>query len=192
MNSKQNRNRFIVVAVICGLALAGLFFVNTDRVAAVKASPSVENTQLTDGESENIPVTSQISRSYVPSLVKMISALVVVIICVYFALYLLRRLMGKRYSGNRTNNVMEILETTYIAPKKTVSLIRVADKAVLVGISEAGISTLTEFGPDDTAAIMTKVNVERKENENFKRVFESATRKIKAFGLRKDRTALET
>ena len=192
MNSKQNRSRFIAVAVICGIALVGLFFVNTDRVTAVKASQTVENVQTNTGDTDDKPLSSPITRSYVPSLVKMISALVVVVICVYVVLYLLRKLMGRRYSGNRKNNILEILETTYIAPKKTVSLIRVADKAVLVGISESGISTLTEFDPDDTAAIMTKVNIEGKEIDNFKKVYESETRKIKSFGLKKNRTALET
>ncbi|MEE8423643.1 MAG: flagellar biosynthetic protein FliO, partial [Thermodesulfobacteriota bacterium] len=42
-------------------------------------------------------------------------------------------IIGKKYAGNKTNNILEILETTHLGPKKSLSLVRVADKSVLVG-----------------------------------------------------------
>ena len=191
---KLKRRSQLTVVIIVLVALIGVLAINTDRAKAVKADDAVETTVVqaeTGAIAEDDGPTGFYS-STAPSLLKLVSALVVVIVCIYVGVYLLRRLMGKKYSGNRRNNILEVLETTYVAPKKSVSLLRVADKAVLVGTSENQISVLTELDADQTREVLAAIEPEA-EVESFGNVFKIATDKLKEIGFRRaKKTALET
>ena len=121
MNSKDKRRNVVGVTIILVLAFAGLLMINADPagdnagVAATAESPEFVGAAL-------------------PSLMRMMSALVIVIACIYGGIWLLRK--GMNRTGGAVGRTLEVLETTGVAPKKTVSLIRVADKAVLIGVTE--------------------------------------------------------
>ena len=78
-----------------------------------------------------------------------------------------------------------------MAPKKTVSLIRVADKAVLVGITENNMAVLTELGPEQTAALVAS-RPEPEPDEGFSNVLKAASEKLRLVGLKRKQTALES
>lgn len=177
------------MAAILGLALLGLLFINTDPVTADRTAVPVlqENQAQATATEDNL--TSAMATSAVPSLLKMFSALVVVVLCIYAGIFLLKRTMGRRYTGNRQNSVLEVLETTYVGPKKTVSLIRVADKAVLVGITDGAISVLAELDADQTAEITARENVER-ESYSFIKMLSAASQKMRSLSPARNRAAL--
>ena len=191
---KLKRRSQLTIVIIVLAALIGVLAINTDRAKAVKADDAVETTvvQAETGATTDTDGPISFYTSTAPSLLKLISALVIVVVCIYVGVYLLKRLMGKKYSGNRRNNILEVLETTYIAPKKSVSLLRVADKAVLVGTSENQISVLTELDPDQTREVLAAIEPEAV-TESFGNVFKSATDKLKEIGFKRaKKTALET
>ncbi len=146
-NSKSNRSRVIAIVVILTLAIGGLLAIDTNQATADQSTTLTPAN--TDGPEE---ISSALTGSALPSLVRMTSALVIVIACIYGGIFLLRYFMGQRRGRNGQAKVLEVLETTSVAPKKTISLIRVADKSVLVGITESGMSLLTELSPEETAA----------------------------------------
>ncbi|MBU8934919.1 MAG: flagellar biosynthetic protein FliO [candidate division Zixibacteria bacterium] len=151
-NSKPNKRSIIAIIVILVVAIGVLLTVNTDPVTADQ-NAATGNDQANTTET----MTSTLTNSALPSLLRMVSALVIVIACIYGGIFLLRRLMGQRHGRQGQSNILEVLETTSVAPKKTVSLIRVAGKSVLVGITETGMSVLTELSPEETAAILDPV-----------------------------------
>ncbi|MEW6412660.1 MAG: flagellar biosynthetic protein FliO [Candidatus Zixiibacteriota bacterium] len=187
---KVNRRSRLAVLVIVIIALIGVLAINTDPARAVKSSApqTTDEAQVTgNGAGE----TSFYS-SAMPSLLKLFSALVVVVAAIYVGIFLLKRLMGKKYSGNRQSNLLEVIETTYIAPKKSVSLLRVADKSVLIGTSENQITVLTELDSEETRRVLAAAATEV-ESENFGHLLKHATSKIREFGFRRaGKTALET
>ncbi|UCE25060.1 MAG: flagellar biosynthetic protein FliO [Candidatus Zixiibacteriota bacterium] len=191
---KVKRRSQLTIIIIVLAALIGVLAINTDRATAVKAGsakpPSMTETAA-GIETDNNQSTGFYS-SAAPSLLKLASALAIVVACIYVGIYLLKRLMGRKYSGNRQNNLLEVLETTYVAPKKSVSLLRVADKAVLVGMSENHITVLTELDAAQTREVLAAIEPER-ETESFRNVLKTATDKIKEFGFKRSKkTALET
>ena len=115
-----------------------------------------------------------------PSMFKVGGALAVVILSIYLGVFLLKRMMGKKYSGNKKHNILEVLETTYIGPKKTISLVRVAGKSVLVASTENQISMLTEMDSEETEEILRGIDVEI-EPDVFQNMLHSASDKMKAF-----------
>ena len=78
-------------------------------------------------------------------ILKMIFWLAVVLFLLAGAVYVFRKFAsyGKKI-GSRSSN-LDILETAGIMPGKTLSLVRVADKVLLLGISQDTITCLTEF-----------------------------------------------
>jgi len=189
---KQKRRSQLIIAAILIMALLGALMINTDKVSAERNSFSSLQKQGDKTELFQQEKTSNFYSSTMPSLIKLVSALIVVIICIYLGIFLLKKLMGKKYSGNSRKNFLEVLETTYIAPKKSVTLLRVADKAVLIGMSESHIAVLTELDDAKTKEILVTMKAEE-EATPFKNMLKSATQKWKKVGLRKDdKTVLET
>ena len=126
---KIKRRRQLSVIIIVIVALVGVLTINTDRATAVRADETATEAVAPAGNTST-PASEEGTGFYssaMPSLFKLISALIVVVVCIYVGVFLLKRLMGKKYSGNSSNSVLEVLETTYVAPKKSVSLLRVAE-----------------------------------------------------------------
>ena len=180
---KQNRRLFITVTVIVGVALIGLFAINPGE-----ATVRVKDTELlTDATAVE---TAPINDSPVWSILKMVSALVVVVVCIYLSVALLKKAMGKKLSANKTCNSLEVLETTYLAPRKSLSLVRVAEKSVLLGVTDNNISVLTELDAEETVDLL---NVEKTSDteptKNFKDMLRSASSRIKELGIGRRLTA---
>lgn len=171
----------IIIVALMGVLIVNSGSVTADNSAKVKTeqvdkATASNTTAATDSKSET-PIgkyTSQV----MPSMFKLGGALILVIGCIYGGLFMLKKTMGKKYSNNRTNNNLEIIETTHIAPKKTLTLVRVADKAVLVGTTENNMSVLTELDETKTAELLAQMDIET-EQDNFKDIITLASNKLK-------------
>ncbi|MEA2031773.1 MAG: flagellar biosynthetic protein FliO [candidate division Zixibacteria bacterium] len=185
-NNKPKRRSIITVVVIIAVAIVGLLAINTDPVTADRGVNQV------DTEDSGMKYETFAS-SALPALLRMVSALVVVIACIYGAILLLKRLMGRNYRGSGQLRALEVLETTSIAPKKTVSLIRVADKSVLVGVTENGMSVLTELSSDQTAKVMIPEERELQTEEDFASSFGKAWNRLRqTTNFRRNKAALDS
>ncbi len=189
--SKRIRRPLVAVAVIMLVALAGLLAVNTDPAAADGKANSQSAAQIVEHGSDTHQSSSSFYTSALPSLARMVGALLIVIVCIYLGLYALKRTTMRRYSRNGQHHLLEVLETTCVAPKKTVSLVRVANKAVLVGMTDSQMSLLAELDPDQTAEIMAAQS-EEKQTDRFGQLLKSVSHRIRQVNVKKSRTALET
>ncbi len=183
-NNFPTKSQFLVMIIIV-FALLGLLMINSGQVSAENETVSqidAAQTSVTQAETASAEESlfSNYSSSAMPSLFKVGAALAVVILAIYLGLFILKKMMGKKYSGNKKNNVLELLETTYIGPKKSVSLIRVGSKSVLVSSTESQVSMLTEMDSDETKEILREMDVEI-EPDVFQNMLTSASDKIKAF-----------
>ncbi len=172
------------------MALIGVLVVRTDRVSADKTSALDTMTQQTPVVAQQTEEPSYFS-TQLPSMFKLGSALVIVLISIYGGIFLLKKMMGKKYSGNRQHELLEIIETTFVAPKKSVTLLRVADKAVLIGTTETNISVLTELDSAKTKEILAQIESEPA-GESFTGIFKSAADRIREMRIGKpEKAALE-
>ena len=85
---------------------------------------------------------------FIEAMVRGIGALLLIMVLIYGSVWLLRYFMGRKSFGNTTSEQIRVVSTTYIAPKKSVALIQVYDKAVLIGITENSMNMLTELSKD--------------------------------------------
>ncbi|MCP4568308.1 MAG: flagellar biosynthetic protein FliO [FCB group bacterium] len=121
---------------------------STDQVIAGETDPAVtgEDQNLTSvATTEETAEVPTVSDMLLPSLTRIALSLMVIIVVIYGVVYLLRKLSGNRLGGGRKNKTIQMVEQTYLAPKKSVCLIKMADRAVLVGVTDTHISMLTEM-----------------------------------------------
>lgn len=130
--------------MLLGLLLVWLFWsmAAAEPVDSLVAGGSPPLTAATDTAA--YVGTSSLIQDSVPSLARIVVALLVIVVIIYATVFLLRRLSGNRASGGRGKTI-QVIEQTYLAPKKSVCLLKLADRAVLIGITDASINMLTEL-----------------------------------------------
>lgn len=185
MNSKTRKRNLVGLIIILGAALFGLIALNSGPVSAERG---IDVSKLKTAGQE-APADTGFSGTALPSLLRLFAALVIVIACIYGGIWLLKRSMGR--AGGNGNHAVEVLETTGIAPKKTISLVRVADKSVLVGVTENGMSLLTELSAEQTAEIIASRETAQSDDQ-FQQALKTASTKLRSFTLKRKRAALES
>ncbi len=184
--NKQNKRMLLTVAVILCLAFVGLFMVQVDKVSADGSSPVATAT----AQQSETGVTTAQETSVIGAIVKMISALVVVIASVYIGIFLLKKLTQKRSGQNTKSDVLEVLQTTHIGPHKAISLVKVGKRSVLVGVTDTQISTLTELDEVETQEVYAQAP-SQEAGDSFAGTLKNATGRLRSFTLKSKRTVLE-
>lgn len=157
--NKILKNRSVIgTTFIVVVALIGLIFVKTDYVSADRVSLSTS--QSMDNVYSPLSGESGSSLSVLPSLIRIISALVIVVVCIYVGIFLLKKLMSRRNGRRTINGNLEIIETIHIAPRKSVTLIRVGEKSILVGTTEGSMSLLCEQDEIETSKLLVETGPE--------------------------------
>jgi len=191
--SKLVRKLLILLIVSAAFILARFSHVSAgevDQASAVTAGEvqTVEadhpDAVAESGQNGLLPGSKLQQESLVGPMLKLLLALAAVVGGLYLFLMILRRMMGSKFSANKGHRLIETLETTYIAQKKSVSLIRYGEKAVLVGVTDGAISVLAELSREETDQILKATEADKRE-AGFKSVFAGARDKMKTFDLKK-------
>ena len=186
----QNRRTIIGLIVIVSVALAGLTMINVNPAGA-SGTTVTKAAETVAGHEAGTPLAGGEQPSVAAAVAKMVSALALVILVAYGALFALKKMMNRRYGGGRNGGSLEVMQSTYVGPHKQVSLVRVGKRAVLVGITDHQITTLTELDPEETEEFVGQAG-ETAPHESFADKLNLASEKLKNFGLRKKRAVLET
>ena len=176
--------------VVAAMAIGGLFVINVEQATADKVlgTSAPESVAKVAADSE---VSVMPEGDVVMALIKMVSALLIVIGMVYLALYLLRRLMGRSAGQNANGDILEVLQTTCVGQNKAISLVKVANRSVLVGVTDHQVSLLSELDAAETEAILASTVARKEQQETFAGMLAKSMKKVKQIGLLKGSAALE-
>ncbi|MFZ5980100.1 MAG: flagellar biosynthetic protein FliO [Candidatus Zixiibacteriota bacterium] len=190
-NKPLNRRTVITVSLVLAVAFIGLFVINVDPITADRSlSSQAELTDRSPSESAGEADPGTFNPGTIGmSIFKMLSALGVVLVCIYAGIFLLKKFLGRRYNGSGRDKFLQVLETAYVGQKKTVSLVRVAHKAVLIGVTDNNISILTELSEEETAALAD--NNPAGEPDGFNRILKATIDRVKNVYPKKNATVLE-
>lgn len=119
--------------------------------------------------------------SMFPSFLKITLALIAVIIGIYLTLALLKKAMGRKVSGGARGNALEVIETCYLAPKRSVTLVRVGKRAALLSVADSTIATLLELDADETREIVEATG-SQSAGPDFRHSLQRAKQKIVDLG----------
>ena len=89
-------------------------------------------------------------------MIKMGLFLGLIIGLIYVSLYLLKRYVYRPISNN-SGGVFQILESTSIAPKKSLLLVKVLDRLLVLGVSESQINALAEIEEASVRELVSKL-----------------------------------
>ncbi len=76
------------------------------------------------------------------SLIRTVSALAVVLVCIGIAAFVARRVMGPRAGNSVGRPLVQVLASGYLAPRKTISLVDVAGEYLIVGATATDLVPL--------------------------------------------------
>jgi flagellar protein FliO/FliZ len=189
-NNGHNKRTIIIVSAILLAAFIGVFAISIGKLTADGGSSALTAGSDTDPAENDRKEMSLSSGVPTGSIVKMVSALLIVILSIYFCVFLLKKFMSRGYGGARKDRLLEVIESTYVGPKKTVSLVRVADRSVLIGVTDQSISVLTELDSEKTASLVS-VDVQVEESAGFAGFLRSASARIKEIGTKRNTALLE-
>lgn len=184
------RRQIITVLIILAVALLGFVLVTLKQSGehhSLYASPMASSASAdTLGAAPQMGSEGAVGTSVAAvSILKMILALAIVIVAIYGGIYLLKKLTGRKHSSRSGTSLLEVLETAYIDPKKSLSLVRVANKSVLIGVTDNQISVLTELDPQLTTTALASA-AQKAQTESFGQLLKSASSKLNLFGVKKE------
>lgn len=186
--NKQTRKTFTLTAIILSVAAFGL--IATHSLQGNGGQQSSDTLGQVMQDATPAPAQNADPGSPLWTIVKMLSALTIVIAALYGGLYLLKRLMSNRRVSATSTAALEVIESTYVGPKKMVSLVRVGGKAVLVGVTDQQISMLTELSAEETTALST-AHAPVKTGETFGQLFKRTTEKFRESKVKKEHAIAE-
>ena len=81
-----------------------------------------------------------------PSLWRLIGSLALVLVVAWTVLHFAKRFVKGR-NGNTNSPTVKLVDRTYIAPRKSIDLVTVGGRTLVLGVTESQISFLTELPP---------------------------------------------
>jgi flagellar biogenesis protein FliO len=132
--------------------------VTTDLAAANSQLLSEINNELTQttqaGSAAAAAQTQSTAGSVVYSFLKVILGLAVIVVLIYLTVFLLRFFnKNKVNSGVRLKagkNLIKVLDSANISANKSIQLVSVAGKMIVIGVTDNMISFLSEIAPGKT------------------------------------------
>lgn len=170
--NKQNRRTVILTSIILVVAIFGLLATGSltnrhDPTAAEALGQALQDATPAQATQSN-------DGSPMIAIVKLLSALAIVIVALYGGLYLLKRITTRGRVAGAKLATLEVIESAYVGPKKTVSLVRVGKRAVLVGVTDQQITKLTDVGEAEVSELLSSVP-QATTGETFAQMFKRTT-----------------
>ena len=106
-----------------------------------------------------------------PTLLQLVGAMLLIVAVIYASMWLM-----KRYTIGKTGNggeLIEIIERRHLSPKQALYVIRVGEQHLLIGVTEGGISKLSEVAYGKAESRLTTVAA-RADESKFGRLLRQA------------------
>jgi flagellar protein FliO/FliZ len=139
----------------------------------ISQEPAAGQTQ--SAQESTLPEMSSFTESVLPSLARIALTLVLIIIFIYVTVFFLRKLSGARGVRGGRGQTIQIIEQAHLSPRKSICLVRLADRAVLVGITENNINMLTEF---DAGELPVETVRKSTNGQSFSAILSGAAQKM--------------
>ncbi len=113
---------------------------------------------------ENLPAPSPPELDLMGRTISVVFWLAVILFLVVGTVWVLKKILGFKHLAGISGKTIRILEIHYFDPKKAIALVKVLDRAFIIGFSDASISTLGELTPEESARVE---DVRRTESSPF-------------------------
>ncbi len=168
----------LLVVVVSQLLVTVMSVLATESSTTDTAHASQSTTYLAHSAASSDPLSAYaLGESVFPSFLKITLALIAVIAGIYLTLALLKKTMGRKISGGGRASAIQVIETCYLAPKRSISLVRIGSRGALLSVSDDTIATLLELSAEETSEIVGMTSVDSKAPD-FRQTLHKAKKKI--------------
>lgn len=99
------------------------------------------------------------------SLIRTVSALAVVLLCIGLAAFVARRVMQPRGGSSGGRPLVQVLASGYLAPRKTISLVEVAGEYLIVGATATDLIPLGRISDTTQLREMLRLPAQKPSSE---------------------------
>ncbi len=92
---------------------------------------------------------------YGAAMVRTAESLAIVLLLLALMILGIKWLQRKSLLGRGASEVLCVVSTLNLGPKRNVTLIKIADRVLVVGSSEAGLALLAELSKEEAAAVLS-------------------------------------
>jgi flagellar biosynthetic protein FliO len=85
--------------------------------------------------------------------IKVIGSVVLLIGVLYAGMYAMKVLSGRGGRGGLDSGAISVLHKTHIAPKKAIYVLKVGDKAMVLGVTDSQINHLSDLTEEELTSI---------------------------------------
>lgn len=97
--------------------------------------------------------------------VKVIGSVLLLIGVLYAGMYAMRTLSGRTGMSGSYSGAISVLHKTHIAPKKAIYVLKVGEKAMVVGVTDSQISHLSDLSDEELGSLQV---TEKPKGRSFK------------------------
>ena len=169
----MNENIKETHAPVCGWIAAVAGFLTA--VLSSAGHCAVPDSILADSSAAGSPIFSGTTFPDTGSLLLRTSgALLLVVALIFVVIFLLRRYVFSRSGSGPGLGEVRVLNTTFLGPKKSIHLVKVLNRVLVLGVSDTQMATLSEFKAEEAEEFLVRNESERKEH-SFARILQSLT-----------------
>lgn len=88
--------------------------------------------------------------------IRLTLSLILVVVLIYGAVYLFRRLAGARTAGSGMRNSIRILGHYYLGPRKALYLVEMVNRILVLGVTNTSIQLVTEIKDPETIDVLRR------------------------------------
>jgi len=107
------------------------------------------------------------SISFLPSFLKMLFALAVVIGIMLGAMYFFRRVLQQTPAGADAGQAINIVASRYLGPRSSIMLVEILGRVVVIGISHNQMSLLTTISDPEALSRLKDIHQQTKRLPSF-------------------------
>lgn len=106
-------------------------------------------------------------------LMKTAGSMVVIVLLIFAVVFFLRRFVLNRNGLGSGAGAIRILSSSFIGPKKSIHLVKVLNRVLVLGVSETHIQTLSEFGAEEVDRLLPQAAMTSGEPQAFSKIIHS-------------------
>jgi len=95
-------------------------------------------------------------------ILKMLFSLFCILLMIVLCLLVLKKILGNTYASFGGKSIIKVLDKSYLEPKKSVCVLKILDKILILGVHQNGFTPISEF-QDNTLNDVIKDSDEKKD-----------------------------
>ena len=100
------------------------------------------------GETVTSPSAGMVTADLLPSLWRLFGALALVLVLAWGTMWIAKRVLRGRVAGVNKSD-LKVLDRVYLAPRRSVEIVSIGNRVLVLGVTDQAISMLTELSDED-------------------------------------------